>query len=62
MTYKLFQAPHLGSATIQTRGKMMEMTVQNILNGVTKIWNFHNEYNFIMFPGLQDKPMPAQIK
>ena len=29
------QAPHLGSATLQTRGKMMTMTVDNILSGGT---------------------------
>ena len=29
------QAPHLGSATLQTRGKMMAMTVDNILSGQT---------------------------
>jgi len=27
-------APHLGSATLQTRGKMMTMTVDNILSGL----------------------------
>ena len=29
------QAPHLGSATLQTRGQMMTMTVDNILSGGT---------------------------
>merc|ERR1711971_1154480 len=39
-------APHLGSATLQTRGKMMVMTVDNILSGqhiILKLINDHEE-------------------